>query len=169
MKSTSLSVRVDDEDAAYLARMHIDGARTPSEKLRALLRVERKRQEGARDAVEAADMFRDLLQPTRRRIRKLESEAGARSDLVKKLYDRLPEIGGVALAGPAQDGADKSQALKEFETATIGELFDFVQDVIELGMAPENRVYDTKIIEKRIEALLKYFEVIKISRQQREG
>jgi|GEM_PF-4629499 len=112
-------------------------------------------------------MFRDMLQPTRRRVRKLEAETGLRSDLLKKLYDRLPEIGGVALAGPKQDDGDTSQALRDFEKLAIDEVFDFVQEVIELGMSPDNRVYDIESIEARIVALLKYFGMFKVSLQHK--
>ena len=169
MKSNSLSVRVDDDDAAFLARMQIDGARTPSEKLRALLRVERRRQQGSHDADEAAEMFRDLLRTTRRRIRKMEAESGARSDLLKKIYDHLPEIGGAALAGPDHQEGGTIDRLTSFEKLAIDEVFDFLQDVIELGLSPENRVYETKYIEKRIKVLLRYLELIDISRKQHKG
>ncbi|MEM8839180.1 MAG: hypothetical protein AAGE89_13880 [Pseudomonadota bacterium] len=168
MKSTSLSVRVDDDDAAFLASMQIDGARTPSEKLRALLRIEQRRQKGTRDAEEATEMFRDSLRPTRRRIRKMEAETEMRSDFLKKVYDHLPEVAGAALAGPNEEDREKSGQLRALEKSAIDEVFDFMQDIIELGLSPKNRVYETDYFLERVEILFRYGELIDLSKKQYE-
>lgn len=169
MKTTSLSVRVDDDDAAFLAGLHVGDARTPSEKLRALLRSERRRQEGARNALEATDMVRDLLQASKRRMRELELDTGARSDFLKKVYDRLPEIAGLALAGPIDEECDNSRSLEKFERLVINEVFSFVHEILELGLSPRNRVLDSETIESRLSAILEFIELINISKQRKEG
>ena len=169
MKTTSLSVRVDDDDAAFLADLQIGDARTPSEKLRALLHSERRRQEGAKDALEAADLFSDLLQPTKRRIRQLEADAGLKSEFLRKFYDRLPEIAGEALVGPGRGREDLAEGLKEFERTIVDDAFNFVQDVLELGFLPQNRFYDTGRIEERLATILDFVELVRLSREREKG
>ena len=169
MKSTSLSVRVNDDDAMFLATLQIGDAKTPSEKLRALLRSERRRQEGTRDAVEAADMVKDLLQPARRRVRALQSEAGVRSDLLKKVYDGIPEIAGLALVGPGQGGPGTPEDLKAFERLVVDEVFNLVQDLMELGLTPKNRVLDVDTVGERIDSVLEFIELINIAKKRKKG
>lgn len=168
MKTTSLSVRVDDEDAAFLAHLEIGDARTPSEKLRALLQAERRRQEGIEDAFEAADMFRDLLQPAKRRIKRLDSKAGARSDFLTKLYDRLPEIAGAAFSGPDRKTKDAKSTLAAFENDMLNDVFAFIQETLELGLTNRNRCYDPAGIKKRLEPVLEILELINISKERRK-
>lgn len=169
MKTTSLSVRVDDDDAAFLAGLEIGGARTPSEKLRALLHAERRRQEGIEDPLEAADMFRDLLQPAKRRIRRLESKASIRSDFMTKLYDRLPEIAGPAFSGPDDDPKDAASHLKSLESQMLNDVLGFVQETLELGLTKRNRCYDPAGIEKRLAPVLEILELINMSKERRKG
>lgn len=169
MKTTSLSVRVDDDDAAFLASLKIDEARTPSEKLRALLHAERRRHEGVEDPLEAADMFRDLMQPAKRRIRKLEMKTGARSTFLTKLYDRLPEVAGAAFSGPDEKPKDAAGNLTHFENEMLNDVFVFIQEVLELGLTSQNRCYDPAGIEKRLAPVLEILELINMSRQRRKG
>ena len=169
MKTASLSVRVDDDDAAFLAALEIDDARTPSEKLRALLHAERKRQDGVKDPLEAAEMFRNLLQPAKRRIRRLELDSGARSDFLTKLYDRLPDLAGAAFSGPVDDNSDAERNLTEFESEVLNEVFTFIQEILELGLTTRSRSYDASGIEKRLAPVLEIFELINMSKERRKG
>lgn len=169
MKTTPLSVRVDDDDAEFLARLEIDDARTPSEKLRALLHAERRRREGAGDAVQAAEMFRDMLAAAKRRVRRLEAQSGVRSDFMTKFYDRAPDIAGAAFAGPEEKEKDPENALRNFENEQLDGVFAFILEVLELGLTSRNRCYDPAGIEKRMAPLLEILELINMSKQIRKG
>lgn len=169
MKTASLSVRVDDDDAAFLAGLDIGDARTPSEKLRALLHAERRRQEGVKDPVEAADMFRDLLFSAKRRIRRLETNTGERSEFLAKLYDRLPDMMGAAFSGPDGNAKDRAKSLKSFESEMLNDAFALIQETLELGLTTQNRCYDASGVEKRLEPVLEILELINMSKQRRKG
>ncbi|MEM9494913.1 MAG: hypothetical protein AAGA09_02825 [Pseudomonadota bacterium] len=169
MKTASLSVRVDDDDAAFLAALEIEDARTPSEKLRALLHAERRRQEGVHDPVEAADMFRDLLKPAKRGVRRREMSAEQRSDFLAKLYERLPEIAGGAFAGPDARSKDLAGALKKFEAEMLDEVFAFIQETLELGLTTRARCHDPAAFEKRLAPVLEILELMNMSRKRRKG
>ena len=174
MKTTTLSVRVDDDDAVFLASLDLGDARTPSEKLRALLQAERKRNQGIRDPVDAADVFRDLLQPARRRVRRFENEAGIRSDFLAKFFDRLSEMAGVAAAGPGKTtkggkAKDTAQTMEAFESDLLDEVFLFILESIELGLTQRNRCYDSSGIEKRLGPVLEILDLINISKERRRG
>lgn len=170
MKTSSLSVRVSDDDAAFLSALEIAGATTPSEKLRALLHAERRRSEGVADPIEAADMFRDLLQVARRRWRRAELNAGIRSDFIARLHERLPELFARIYAGPvAGEAKNKLAELKSYESILIEEVFSLVQEVLEFALLSRNRCYDHHAITKKVEPLLEIAELVSISKARKEG
>ena len=168
MKTATLSVRVDDDDAAFLAGLDVGGARTPSEKLRALLRAEKERQERSDDRVEATEMFADLLRRARRKVRKIETVTDEKSEFLSKVYDRLPEIMGAAYVGPEDNAKEQLQSIKKFETETLNEVFVFIQEVLELALTTRNRCYDPAAIEKRLEPVLEIVELINLARDRRK-
>lgn len=169
MKTTPLSVRVDDDDAEFLAQLQIDDARTPSEKLRALLHAEKRRQEGVGDPMQAADMFRDMLAPAKRRVRRLEGQANMRSDFLTKLYDRAPDMAGAAFAGPEEKTKNPAKSLEKFENERLDDIFAFIIEMLELGLTSRNRCYDDAGIEKRMAPVLEILELINMSKQRRKG
>ena len=167
-KTVPLSVRVSDDDAAFLARMQIGGATTPSEKLRALLAAERRRREGAEDPAEAVEMFADMLRPAHRRVRGLAEEAETTSEAVAKLYERLPELVGVAYSGPRRAKGEAADfVLKRFEGRLLDQAFALVEDILALGMLSQARCYDPDAITARLGPVMELAELIRLSRQQR--
>ncbi|NHK27009.1 hypothetical protein FF098_003710 [Parvularcula flava] len=181
MKTTPLSVRVNDDDAAFLARLEIGNARTPSEKLRALLEAERQRQEGLGDRIQAAEAFHDLLRQSRRQVRQLEGEADLRSDFMLKVTERLPELAGTVFAGPsgAEKGgagkgtgkasADPETVLKAFEAQLLDEVFALIRETLEAGLTRENRCYDPQGVSKRLGPVLELVELVNMSLEKRKG
>ncbi|MEM6683573.1 MAG: hypothetical protein AAF607_15170 [Pseudomonadota bacterium] len=168
MKTSTLSVRVDDNDAAFLAALDIADAHTPSEKLRALLHEERSRRERLRDRVEATEMFADMLRDARRRLRRAETERGVRSEFLAKVYDRLPEIMAAASVGPTAAKPGKPLDLEWFETDTIEEVFVFIREILELGLTTQNRCYDPVAVEKRLEPVLEIVALINLAMKRRK-
>jgi hypothetical protein len=170
MKTVPLSVRVSDDDAAFLAGLEIGDAHTPSEKLRALLTAERRRQGGGDDPVEAAEMFHDLFSRAKQRVRRMEEESGIRSDFVTKLYGRLPEIAGTAYVGPEVKGRHSQGAdLAAFEVRLADRTFSLVQELLEIGLTTANRRYDAKAIDKKLAPIFEILELIKFAQEKRKG
>ncbi|MEL6365245.1 MAG: hypothetical protein AAFR11_10455 [Pseudomonadota bacterium] len=169
-KTVPLSVRVSDDDATFLAGTEIAGATTPSEKLRAMLAAERRRREGAEDPAEAVEMFADMLRPAQRRVRGLAEEADLSSEAIAKLYERLPELLGVAYSGPRRAKGEAAEiVLKRFEGRLLDQAFALLEDVLALGMLSEARCYDPDAISKRLGPVLELVELIRLSRERRDG
>ena len=59
----TLSIRLPDEDFNWLVSLPESGARTPSEKLRALLQQAREQQQGMLDPERCTAWMRQLIQP----------------------------------------------------------------------------------------------------------
>ncbi|GAB2185067.1 hypothetical protein [Roseibium sp. LAB1] len=164
-KSIPISVRLSDEDVEFLANYEVQGARTPSDKMREILRLAREREEGTQDVAACEDLLRSMMRPAERGVRQLQRETGMRSDLVIKLYERLPEIVAqlVAAAPTAETGGDE---LKQFEAMLSAELFALVEEIFDLGLTTQSRTYDPDLMERRLGPIL---EIASLLDQKRKA
>ena len=171
-KSVPLSVRVSDEDAAFLSGLQIDGATTPSEKLRALLRAERRLRGEQQDPMQAAEMVSDLLRPSERRLRRCEAALAVRSEPAEKLYARLPELLAFALAGPpalSGDAEADAETLAAWEGRWLDSALATFEDLLKAGLASEGRSFGVNAVASRTKATVELVELLKIAQKQREG
>ncbi|HRE42520.1 MAG TPA: hypothetical protein PKY87_00950 [Terricaulis sp.] len=166
-KTVPLSVRVSDDDAAFLASLEIAGAATPSEKLRAILAHTRQRAEGVSDEAEGAEAFRASVRPSERRLRAWEIERGMRSDLVRKLYDRVPEMMATLAAGPSAQAA--RDGLPQFEDRLSIQAYALVEDLLELALASTNRAYDPDRLSTRVMAAFDVIDRVKAPAVKKKG
>ena len=60
-KTVPLSVRVPYEDAEFIAGLHVNGANTPSDKLRAIINQARRRHQGGQDFGSALMFFEEQI------------------------------------------------------------------------------------------------------------
>ncbi|QDG78441.1 hypothetical protein [Labrenzia sp. PHM005] len=167
-KSIPISVRLSDDDVAFLAEYEAQGARTPSEKLRDILREARARQEGGQDATACEELLRQMARPSERRIRQLQRETGQRSDLVIKLYERLPEMMAELVAAAPEAGGGEAE-LKRFEAALAAELFALIEEVFDLGLTSQSRTYEPRLMEGRLEPVLEIARLLERKRQETAG
>ncbi len=158
-KTVPLSVRVSDEDAAFLANLEFEDAVTPSEKLRALLHEAQRRHAGLQDASEGGLILRDSAQPARRVVRRLEGKLKQKSDLVLKLYERVPDIMARLIAGP-EDKKDP-ESLKAFEKELTDQICVVMKDLLVLGLSSPVRVYGEENFKAEIGPVVDLVELIR--------
>ncbi len=169
-KTVPLSVRISDADASFLAGLDIEGAVTPSEKLRALLTSERRLREGAADPAATEEMLEDLCRPARRRVRRAEAETGQRSEVVQKLYDRVPKLAALALTGPSQDeGVNQDKALADWEAQWVELALALCEDLLHVGLISDPRSFNKHTIKDNLTPIIELAELIKIADKQAKG
>ncbi|MBL4537254.1 MAG: hypothetical protein JKP96_01175 [Oceanicaulis sp.] len=170
-KTVPLSVRISDEDAEFLSSLEIGEARTPSEKLRALLASERQLRTRGHDLGQAAEMISDLLRPAQRRIKQIERQRSEPSEALRRIYDRLPDLTATALAGPqtdtTQDGS--SQSLSALEDAAADQALALCEDLLRLHVSPRALLRASETMSRRLHAILELAELIKIAEKHPEG
>lgn len=165
-KMVPLSVRVTPADAEFIAGLQIDGATTPSDKLRAIIAEERQRREGSEDYALAVALIRDLMQPALRRLRAAEGDANVHSELVARLGEWLPDICGYLVAeapAPADDDGD----LRAFEAGLADRVFSLVDSVLRLAVTRRCRGYDPELIADHIGPTLELAELLLATRSPR--
>ena len=165
LKSVPLSVRVSPEDAAFLEGLRIDDAHSASEKLRALVRNERRRREGYQDYRRVLGLVRETFAPTLDRIQAAENREGAHSEFVHLLLEWFPDALAVALTGMANPAPGTARdELREMEARLADRLFWLMESVVRMGVTPRMRGYDPELIQQRVEPLLELLEVIRAGR-----
>lgn len=148
-RSVPLSVRITDADAAFLARYKVEGATTPSEKLRALLAEARAQHDEAARFTDRLDRLSSLLAPALKDVRELQRENRMRSDLVMHLYERLPELLAVLMTGPRESDEPRA-ALCDFEDEVAEQIFTLIEDVLDLGLTDSRRTYNANQVRQRL-------------------
>jgi len=163
-KTVPLSVRVSDDDAAFLANLEFEDAVTPSEKLRALLHEAQRRHAGLQDASEGGLILRDSAQPARRVVRRLEGRLERKSDLILKLYERVPDIMARLIAGPENNKDPES--LKAFEKELTDQICVVMKDLLVLGLSSPVRVYGEENFKAEIGQVINLVELIRHHQHQ---
>ena len=159
-KTVPLSVRVSADDALFLSNLQIDGAVTPSEKLRALLHEAQRRQAGFSEPAEGGLLLREMATGARRRLRRLEANVGKRSDLMLKLYERVPDIMAKLIAGPNGE-EDNGEQLAAFEQELTDLLAVLLKDFITVGLSSPARVYDEPKYRAELEPVIQLVELVR--------
>ena len=143
---TTISTRLGEADTEFLQRLEINGATTPSEKLRKMVTQARQRAGGAGSFREASNLLDDLLRPTRRIIAEHEHRTGTRSEPLEAMVNALAGALAELLAANRIDPDDR-EAMRALEARTIGQANALCTQILRLGLAPRVPCYDPSVLE----------------------
>jgi hypothetical protein len=115
----TVSVRIPEDDLAWLVELQLPDATSPSDKIRALIADARRRIKGAHDFARCAALFREQVRPVLDALEAYEHETHRHSELVALLAAQLPDLMAslVTAALPGQAIADASSELEARLTA----------------------------------------------------
>jgi hypothetical protein len=159
-KSIPISVRVSDDDAAFLAALDIQGAVTPSEKIRALIARARDDADGGNDYEAALTRVRAWLEPTSQRLRAREMSSRQRSELIADTLYWLPDLVAFLMAGPDPAPRKGDDGLKAFEAGVADRIFRYIEAVLRLAVTEKAPCYDPGIVSEGIRGTLELTEVV---------
>ena len=160
-KSITISARIAHEDAEFLSQLKINGAATPSDKLRALITEARKRKAQPRDYGGCLAMIQEWVAPLVTRVRQAELEQKVHSDLLTRTFEWLPEMVAYLLAAPPAQGDQWSaDQLAEYEQGLADRLFRLTTALLQLGVTPQCPCYNADAIARRIPAVIDLADVI---------
>lgn len=139
-----LSVRIDQEDADFIAKLHIDGASTPSEKIRELLKQARLAHEQVQDYPHALEAMERFVYAAKRRVLHAEKELGIHSALLARVFELLPDLVATVAADVAQD-ADAG-SLREYEEKVMWRIVRLMDAVLQLAVVGKGAAYDDDVL-----------------------
>lgn len=91
-KTIPISARVSHEDAEFISRLKINGATTPSDKLRAIIADARRQKSRTKDYRGCFQMIQELLMPVNETIRQVELDNHEHSELITRAVEWLPDV-----------------------------------------------------------------------------
>jgi hypothetical protein len=168
-KVVPLSVRVSADDAEFIARLHVEDATTPSEKIRALIHEAQRRRAGYRDYTRALAMARETIDPGVSALRHAEHQEAMHSELVYALEEWLPETFAYFLTRLTNmsDRKDRAAQLVDLEQGIADRILRLLEKILRLGVTPECPAYTRSVVHDRLDPILDLLEVIQTQRGRR--
>jgi hypothetical protein len=167
MQMQTLSARIPTEDMEWLVGLDIQGAVSPSDKLRALIGQMRRQQEGTLDYQRSLSWLRDLVAPFVTAIRALEHQQRMHSEVLTLAAEALPQIMATLLSERGLTKDDKARAI-EIEEIVVQRCFQLLTSLLRLAVTRDPGCYNPTVIDTHVRGVLEVAEVVIRARKMRE-
>lgn len=157
--SKPLSVRVSEQDTAFLSDLQIDGAATPSEKVRALIAEARAHAQSPSDPEAAKRIAQSVLGPVQRRIQEAEKATGQHSELLATELAWLNELLMRLVMLPAVLENAGEDDLKKAESLVTARVVELVDRTLRYGLTEKTPAYDPHMLAGKLETIEEILEI----------
>ena len=152
-----ISVRISQEDADFIAELKIEGANTPSEKIRELLTQARLAHSQTHDYSAALAAQEQFFQVARRDVLHAEKEWGIHSHIVARLFEQLPDF-AATLAADLPENAQAAD-LKRYECELMRRIVRLTDSILQLAVTGKGAAYDDTVLQQ-LENTLKLAKIV---------
>ena len=158
--TTPLSVRLSDDDTAFLARLEVEGAITASDKIRGLIRLARQRADQPDSFPAALAISHGQLAAAVHAVRVIEQEIDAHSDVTVGLLTTAEEFLALALAAPRPNAGAGQETLARYESRLVDCAARMTEQLLRWAVTPTAPAYDPTVVARRIEGLADLMRLI---------
>ncbi|GLQ97165.1 hypothetical protein GCM10007863_15850 [Dyella mobilis] len=161
--SVPLSVRVSQDDFEWLNSLDIRGAVTPSDKLRAIIRRDRRQQDGIQSYELTLSWLREIIQPFVEALSEYEHRSHQRSEIIAAVVEWVPQLMALLASNsiPAEASAKRARQL---ENMLLQRSLAMLSALLRLGIAPENATYDSNTYDRHLPLLGTLFDNVRSAR-----
>ncbi|PXX27177.1 hypothetical protein FPJ27_20850 [Burkholderia sp. MS455] len=145
----TVSVRIPEDDLAWLVELQLPDATSPSDKIRALIADARRRGRGAHDFVRCAALFREQVRPVLDAIDAYEHATHQRSEIVTLLAAQLPEL-MASLVTAAPPGKPIAEAAGELEARLTAKSMRLLLGMLRLAVTGNPPVYQPAVLDSYV-------------------
>lgn len=92
MKTIPLSVRITHEDSDFITNLDIEGAKTPSDKVRAIINEKKKLEDIGEKHNEVLDRVEQFIRPVSRQLKQTQYEQNIYSQVIEPTKDTLVDL-----------------------------------------------------------------------------
>lgn len=153
-KAVALSARISQEDADFLAGLVIEGATTPSDKLRAIIAEARDHHRGEYDYAAALKYSQTLFAPAQRALREAAHKEGRQSQLLERVQQWLPEMVALVQSQTHFSDNESTVTLVDYERELAERIFSLIESVLQLGITEWSNCYAAETLKERLEPVL---------------
>jgi hypothetical protein len=160
----TVSARIPVDDLQWLATLEVQGASTPSDKLRALVAQLRRQHEGSMEYSASLQWMRDLVAPFATSIGAFEHRQGKHSELLRLISDWVPQLMAILIAENSL-GREPQRKAQEIEEKLVARCVQLIMSFLRLGITPVADCYDPQVLERHLPQLIELSAVIAASRK----
>jgi hypothetical protein len=159
----TISIRIPDEDFQWLLSLPEAGAKTPSEKLRALLARVRQQETGMASHETCVALMRGLAQPLVEAVVTVERKEKVHSNLVASIAEWVPQIMATLISERPGDKAG-IQEVTEIEAILAQECFRLFSGLLRAGITSLPATYDKSVLDKYLPDIIEIVSIISTRR-----
>lgn len=162
-RTVPLSVRISPEDADFLASLEIEGASTPSEKLRALIVEARRKRDSSGGFSESQAELRRLIEPLIEKVQDYEVDADKYSQLLHLALEWIPDAMAelVAQRYKMSTGVDNEKML-QLERRVTDRVFRLIEGFLRLAVTEDCEGYDPSVVKQRLPRIRQLMELMRM-------
>lgn len=139
-----ISVRISQEDADFIANLILEGANTPSEKIRELLKEARIARTNAQDYEHSLTHCEQMLLPSRHEVLLVEKQLGIHSPILARVFELMPDL--MATLASTPDEPINSQSLIQHERQIVWRIVRLMDSVLQLAITGKGAGYDDAVL-----------------------
>jgi len=167
MQMQTLSARIPTEDLEWLSGLDLQGAVSPSDKVRALIGQLRRQHEGTLDYQRSLAWLRDLVAPFVSAIGTLEHRNQMHSEVLAQVAEALPQIMATLLSERGLTD-DATKRATEIEQIVVQRCFQLLMSMLRLAVTREAACYNSRVLDPYVPQVLEIAEIIAQTRKMRE-
>jgi len=167
MQMQTLSARIPSEDMEWLVGLDVQGAVSPSDKLRALIGQVRRQYDGTLDYQRSLGWLRDLVAPFVSATRAFEHRERMHSEVLTLVAEALPQIMATLLSERTLADDAKQRAI-EVEEIVVQRSFQLLASLLRLAVTRDAACYNPRVIDTHVRNVLEIAEIVTQTRKVRE-
>ncbi|HEY4214644.1 MAG TPA: hypothetical protein VGM84_24420 [Steroidobacteraceae bacterium] len=160
----TVSARIPAEDLQWLATLDVQGATTPSDKLRALVAQLRRQHEGALEYSASLQWMRDLVAPFVTAVGTFEHRQGKHSEVVRLISDWVPQLMAILVAENSL-GREPLRKAQEIEDKLVARAVQLLLGILRLGVTPGADCYDGQVLERYLPPIIELSALVESTRK----
>jgi hypothetical protein len=168
MKKVQIGARVNVEDAEFINLLEINGATTPSDKLRAIIEEARLRREYLGDFSGSYRMVQEQVAPIMERLKKAEFEMETQSLQLTRILEWLPEFYAYTLSSLPLE-IDSERDLVDYEKGVIDKVTRLFESLLHLELSSQKSSYSNEFMEKHMSHLADLIKIVMTTANKQEG
>lgn len=161
----AIGARVPQEDVEFISQLKIEGATTPSDKVRLIIADARRRHQGLDNYDSCLDQMNQMLSQTSRMLRHAELETRSHSEMMSRILEWLPDVMAYLLASKGMLANGQLEEMQALEDGVADRAFRLVESVLQMAVTRHCDCFDKNLITRRIHAVLDLARVIEVARQ----
>lgn len=168
MKKVQVGARISAKDAEFLNLLEINGANTPSDKLRAIIEEARLRREYSQDFTGSYRLIQEQVTPLTERIKNAEFDKGIHSELLARILEWLPEFYAYCLCS-LPEVIESEDELSVYEKGTVDRVARLFESLLHQELSTQSNSYTPNVLKEHVSSFAEIIKIIEISTRKKEG